>query len=169
VPVTFYADVNQLPKFADYSMKNRTYRYFSGTPLWPFGYGLSYTTFSYEGLTLPSAPVKAGEPIRASVIVTNIGKIAGDEVVQLYLSFPDVPGAPIRALRAFRRVHLAPDESQSLTFVLSPRDLSTVTHAGDIIVPAGKYRVTVGGGQPGSGLPTIDGGFSVIGQVKLPE
>lgn len=169
LPVTFYADVNQLPKFADYSMKNRTYRYFSGTPLWPFGYGLSYTTFSYEGLTLPSAPVKAGEPIRASVIVTNIGKIAGDEVVQLYLSFPDVPGAPIRALRAFRRVHLAPDESQSLTFVLSPRDLSMVTRAGDIIVPAGKYRVTVGGGQPGSGLPTTDGGFSVIGQVKLPE
>src|SRR6185437_4271185 len=99
LPVTFYEDVNQLPNFEDYSMKGRTYRYFTGEPLWPFGYGLSYTTFNYGDLTLPQAPIAAGAPVNATVRVTNTGKLAGDEVVQLYLKFPDVAGAPIRALR----------------------------------------------------------------------
>ena len=87
-------------------MKGRTYRYFEGTPLYPFGYGLSYTTFSYSGLTLPTSPVAAGSPVVAEVTVTNTGKRAGDEVAQLYLSFPDVPGRPLRALRGFQRIHL---------------------------------------------------------------
>jgi len=169
LPVTFYEDVNQLPKFEDYSMKGRTYRYFKGAPLWPFGYGLSFTTFSYSGLTLPRAPIKEGEPIKASVRVTNSGKIAGDEVVQLYLSFPDIPGAPIRALRGFRRIHLAPGASETISFDLSLRDISMVTERGDIIVPAGKYIVSIGGGQPGSGSPGAIGEFSVAGQVDLPE
>ncbi len=169
LPVTFYEDVNQLPKFEDYSMNGRTYRYFRGAPLWPFGYGLSFTTFSYGGLTLPRAPIKEGEPIHASVSVTNSGKIAGDEVVQLYLSFPDIPGAPIRALRGFRRIHLAPGASETISFDLSPRDISMVTERGDIIVPAGKYLVSIGGGQPGSGSPGAVGEFSVAGQVDLPE
>jgi beta-glucosidase len=169
LPVTFYADVNQLPKFEDYGMKGRTYRYFTGTPLWPFGYGLSYTSFSYRGLKLPNAPVHAGSPVRASVEVTNSGKIAGDEVVQLYLSFPDRAGAPIRALRGFRRVHLAPGASQTITFDLKPRDLSMVTPTGDRVVPAGKYNIFVGGGQPGEGIPTVSGEFAVTGEAKLPE
>jgi len=169
LPVTFYEDVEQLPKFEDYSMKNRTYRYFTGKPLWAFGYGLSYTTFSYSGLMLPTDPVKAGQPVRASVTVTNSGKIAGDEVVQLYLGFPDVSGAPIRALRGFRRIHLAPGASETISFDLSARGISMVSSAGDIIVPTGRYAVTVGGGQPGSGLPTVGGDFSVIGEVRLPE
>ena len=169
LPVTFYTDVNQLPKFEDYSMKGRTYRYFTGVPLWPFGYGLSYTTFSYSGLALPKTQIKAGEPVDASVTVTNSGKFSGDEVVQLYLSFPNVDGAPIRALRGFRRVHLAPGASQTVSFELSPRDISMVTSAGDIIVPAGTYELTLGGGQPGSELPTVKGKFAVIGQMRLPE
>jgi beta-glucosidase len=169
LPVTFYEDVHQLPKFEDYSMSARTYRYFKGTPLWPFGHGLSYTTFSYSGLTLPKPAVKAGEPLRASVTVTNSGKVAGDEVVQLYLSFPNVPGAPIRALRGFRRIHLAPGDSQSVAFDLSARDVSMVTEAGDIMVPAGKYELSIGGGQPGLGAPVVSGAFSVAGQLKLPE
>ena len=169
LPVTFYEGVHQLPRFEDYAMKGRTYRYFTGTPLWPFGYGLSYSTFQYRGLKLPTAPVKAGAPLHASVTVTNSGSVAGDEVVQLYLSFPDVSGAPIRALRGFRRVHLAPGASENVAFDLSPRDLSMVNDAGDIIIPAGKFNVSVGGGQPGSGLPTVSGSFSVAGQVKLPE
>jgi beta-glucosidase len=169
LPVTFYEGVDQLPRFEDYSMRGRTYRYFRGTPLWPFGYGLSYTTFQYGRLSLPSAPVKAGAPLHASVTVTNSGRLAGDEVVQLYLSFPDVPGAPIRALRGFKRVHLAPGESENVGFDLSPRDLGMVTDKGDIIVPAGKFGISVGGGQPGSGPPTVSGSFSVAGQVKLPE
>jgi beta-glucosidase len=169
LPVTFYEGVHQLPRFEDYSMKSRTYRYFTGTPLWPFGYGLSYTTFSYSGLMLPAAPVKAGEPVHASVTVANSGKITGDEVVQLYLSFPDVAGAPIRALRGFKRVHLAPGASETVTFDLTPRDISIVTEAGDRIVPAGKYALSIGGGQPGSGLPGVAGTFSVRGHANLPE
>jgi len=169
LPVTFYEGVHQLPRFEDYSMKGRTYRYFTGTPLWPFGYGLSYTTFSYSGLALPRAPVKAGRPIRTSATVTNSGKIAGDEVVQLYLRFPSIAGAPIRALRGFRRIHLSPGASETVSFDLAPRDISMVTEAGDIIVPAGKYAVSIGGGQPGSGLPGVNGEFSVAGQLRLPE
>jgi beta-glucosidase len=169
LPVTFYTDVHQLPNFEDYSMKGRTYRYFTGTPLWPFGYGLSYTSFGYGNLDLPKARVRAGEPLHASVNVTNTGQVPGDEVVQLYLSFPNVAGAPIRALRGFRRVHLAPGQTQAVAFDLKPRDLSMVDDRGNRIIPAGKYTVSIGGGQPGSGLPTIAGDFAVAGQAKLPE
>ncbi len=88
LPVTFYTGVEQLPPFEDYAMKGRTYRYFEGKPLYPFGYGLSYTTFSYSGLTLPKSAIKAGDPLTAEVTVTNTGKREGDEVAQLYLAFP---------------------------------------------------------------------------------
>jgi beta-glucosidase len=150
-------------------MKGRTYRYFTGTPLYPFGYGLSYTTFSYSDLSLPRAEVKAGEPVMAEATVTNTGKVAGDEVVQLYLSFPDVKGAPIRALRGFERVHLAPGASQKVHFELKDRDLSMVTEAGEPIIAEGQYKVSVGGGQPDTGAPTVAGVFSIKGTQKLPE
>jgi len=169
LPVTFYHDVNQLPNFEDYSMQGRTYRYFTGEPLWPFGYGLSYTTFSYGDLTLPKSPIDAGASLDASVKVTNTGKVAGDEVVQLYLRFPDVPGAPIRALRGFRRIHLATGRSQVVRFQLTQRDLSMVTETGNRIVAAGKYTVSVGGGQPGTGAPSVSGTLQVNGQIQLPE
>jgi beta-glucosidase len=169
LPVTFYKDVHQLPHFEDYSMKGRTYRYFEGEPLWPFGYGLSYTTFSYTDLSLPNAPMNAGDPLDASVTVTNSGKLAGDEVVQLYLKFPEVTGAPIRALRGFQRIHLDPGASQKVEFHLNPRDLSMVTDLGDIIVAQGKYEVSVGGGQPGTGALAVSGNFEVNGRLILPE
>jgi beta-glucosidase len=169
LPVTFYKDARQLPPFEDYSMKGRTYRYFEGEPLWPFGYGLSYTAFKYSGLTLPSVPINAGDPLNVTATVTNVGKLAGDEVVQLYLKFPDVPGAPIRALRGFQRIHLAPGASQKVAFHLDSRDLNMVTASGDIIVAQGKYILSLGGGQPGSGAPAVEGGFEVKGQVVLPE
>ena len=169
LPVTFYKDVHQLPHFEDYSMKGRTYRYFEGEPLWPFGYGLSYTRFSYSDLSLPNATISAGDPLDASVTVTNSGKLAGDEVVQLYLKFPDVPGAPLRALRGFQRVHLEPGASQKVEFKLNPRDLSMVNDLGDIIVAQGKYTVSIGGGQPGTGAPSVIGNFDVNGKLMLPE
>ena len=169
LPVTFYKDVNQLPNFEDYSMTGRTYRYFAGDPLWPFGYGLSYTTFSYGDLTLPKAPIDAGAPLDAAVKVTNSGKMAGDEVVQLYLRFPGVPGAPLRALRGFRRIHLAAGRSQRVRFQLTGRDLSMVTETGDRIVAQGTYTVSVGGGQPGTGAPSVSGTFQVNGRIQLPE
>jgi beta-glucosidase len=169
LPVTFYTGVDQLPNFEDYGMANRTYRYFAGKPLYPFGYGLSYTTFGYSILTVPQVAISAGDPLNAAVTVTNTGKVAGDEVVQLYLKFPEVPGAPIRALRGFQRIHLEPGANQKVEFHLNPRDLSMVTESGDIIVPQGKYLLSVGGGQPGTGAPSASGNFEVNGQIFLPE
>ncbi|HEV8494313.1 MAG TPA: glycoside hydrolase family 3 C-terminal domain-containing protein, partial [Candidatus Angelobacter sp.] len=169
LPITFYTGVDQLPPFEDYGMKGRTYRYFEGTPLYPFGYGLSYSTFSYGGLSLPTAAVKAGDPVTAEATVTNTGKVPGDEVVQLYLSFPDVKGAPVRALRGFQRVHLAPGESQKVHFELKDRDLSMVSEAGDPMIAEGQYKVSVGGGQPNTSAPTVEGAFSIKGTQKLPE
>ena len=161
--------MDQLPNFEDYGMANRTYRYFAGKPLYPFGYGLSYTTFGYSNLTLPQAAISPGDPLNAFVTVTNTGKVAGDEVVQLYLKFPEVPGAPIRALRGFQRIHLEPGASQKVDFRLNPRDLSMVTEAGDILVARGKYSLSIGGGQPGTGAQSVSGDFEVNGQIFLPE
>ena len=169
LPVTFYKGIDQLPNFEDYSMRNRTYRYFTGKPLYPFGYGLSYTKFSYSGLTLPTGPVKPTDPVTASVTVTNTGSLAGDEVVQLYLSFPSVKGAPLRALRAFKRVHLEPGASQKVEFTLKNRDLGMVTDVGEPIIAAGKYAVSVGGGQPDTGAPAVAGAFEVTETMALPE
>jgi beta-glucosidase len=169
LPVTFYKDVSQLPPFEDYSMKGRTYRYFEGIPLYPFGYGLSYTTFSYSELTGPNNAVPAGAPVAVEVTVTNTGMKPGDEVAQLYLEFPDVPGAPLRALRAFQRVHLEAGASQRIHFDLSPRDLSMVSEAGEPIVPEGEYAISVGGGQPHSGAKIVSRTFKVKGKLTLPE
>jgi beta-glucosidase len=169
LPVTFYQDVHQLPHFEDYSMKGRTYRYFEGEPLWPFGFGLSYTKFEYRDLATPQKPLNAGDPLDTLVTVTNTGARAGDEVVQLYLKFPDVPGAPLRALRGFQRIHLEPGAHQRVAFHLEPRDLSMVTESGDIIVAQGRYTVSAGGGQPGSAAPSVSASFEVNGQVTLPE
>jgi beta-glucosidase len=168
LPVTFYTGVDQLPPFKDYAMKGRTYRYFEGKPLYPFGYGLSYTTFSYSGLSIPET-VAAGSPLVAEATVTNSGSKAGDEVAQLYLTFPKVAGAPLKALRGFKRVHLEPGASQKVRFELNPRDISIVTEAGDPTVAAGAYTVTVGGGQPDTGAPAVTGKFNVKGSQKLPE
>jgi len=169
LPLTFYTDVSQLPHFEDYSMQGRTYRYFKGKPLYPFGYGLSYSKFSYSGLTLPTEAVKPTDPVKASVTVTNSGSLAGDEVVQLYLSFPDVKGAPLKALRAFKRVHLEPGASQQVEFELKGRDLGMVTEIGNPIVAAGEYKVRVGGGQPGTDAPGEDGSFRIAEQLALPD
>jgi len=169
LPVTFYQDAHQLPPFENYSMQGRTYRYFAGEPLWPFGYGLSYTTFQYSHLTLPAHPIAAGDALEVAVTVTNTGTVAGDEVPQLYLQFPGVRGAPLRALRGFERIHLAPGASRRVEFQLRRRDLSLVTEAGDTIVARGHYTVSVGGGQPGTGAPSVSGALTVDGQIMLPE
>jgi beta-glucosidase len=167
--VTFYKSVDQLPPFEDYSMKGRTYRYFDGAPLYPFGYGLSYTKFSYSGLKVPAGAVSAGSAATVEATVTNTGKIAGDEVAQLYLGFPATAGAPLRALRGFQRVHLEPGASQTVRFVLRPRDMSMVTAAGEPIVADGDYKVSVGGGQPNTEAPAVTASFRVQGTLNLPE
>jgi beta-glucosidase len=169
LPVTFYTGVDQLPNFEDYGMANRTYRYFNGKPLYPFGYGLSYTKFSYSNLSIPNSAVAAGQPLGADVTVTNTGKAAGDEVVQLYLKFPQVKGAPRVALRGFQRIHLEPGASQQVHFDLKPRDLGMATEDGDPIIAEGDYAISIGGGQPDTGAPGVSGHFHIQGQYALPE
>jgi beta-glucosidase len=169
LPVTFYTGVSQLPNFEDYGMANRTYRYITSKPLYPFGYGLSYTTFKFSDLSVPVQPVAAGQSLGADVTVTNTGKVAGDEVAQLYLKFPDVKGAPLVALRGFQRIHLEAGASQKLHFELKSRDLGMVTEDGSPIVAQGDYTISIGGGQPDTVAPAVTGKFHIDSQVDLPE
>ena len=169
LPVTFYTGVDQLPNFEDYGMANRTYRYFAGKPLYPFGYGLSYTTFSYSGLSVPTSAVAAGQPLGADVTVTNTGQSAGDEVVQLYLKFPELKGAPRVALRGFQRIHLEAGASQRVHFDLKERELGIVTEEGNPIIAPGDYTISIGGGQPDTSATVVTGKFHIDGQYVLPE
>jgi beta-glucosidase len=169
LPVTFYAGVADLPAFTDYAMANRTYRYYTGKPLYSFGYGLSYTTFSYSGLKLSTATLTAGETLGVDVDVKNTGKVAGDEVSQLYLTFPGTAGMPRIALRGLARLNLQPGETKTVHFDLSPRDLSSVTVAGDVKVQPGSYTLSVGGGQPGFTKAIATSALAIQGEQKLPQ
>ncbi len=152
LPVTFYRSVDQLPAFTDYAMKGRTYRFFEGEPLFPFGFGLSYTTFAYGNLAVPREAA-AGEPVPVTVEVQNTGKVAGEEVVQVYLKTPQ--GAPIHSLAGFQRVSLAPQERRTVQFTLGPPQLTSVTAAGRRVIDPGTYEIWVGGQQPGRGVTGV--------------
>lgn len=178
LPITFYKSIDQLPRFEDYSMEGRTYRYFKGEPLYPFGYGLSYTKFRYSKLKLSSQRITPQQNIQISVDVENVGERAGDEVVQLYVT--DVAASvpvPIRSLRGVERIHLNPKEKRRVSFTLGPRELSLIDNHGRRVVEPGEYRVAVGGKQPGftgsadavtTGVMT--GRFVVTGKVtEIPE
>ncbi|MGH9501360.1 MAG: glycoside hydrolase family 3 C-terminal domain-containing protein [Terriglobales bacterium] len=169
LPVTFYKGVEQLPPFDDYSMKNRTYRYFEGEPLYPFGYGLSYSKFAYANLKLSATTLSAGDSIDVDADVKNASEREGDEVVELYLSFPKSAGAPRHALRGMTRLHLGAGETRHLHFTLDARDLSEVNSQGDRIVAAGAHRVYLGGGQPETRAAGVEAEFSVSGEQRLPE
>ena len=146
LPLTFYKSVNDLPDFEDYSMENRTYRYFTGTPVYPFGYGLSYTTFQYSSLKLQPSPDKRSVKVTAKI--TNTGKMEGEEVAQLYVSNPRDFVTPIRALKGFKRINLKPGESQTVEFVLTSKELSVVDISGKSVPMKGKVQISLGGGQP---------------------
>jgi beta-glucosidase len=169
LPVTFYASLDQLPPFDDYSMQKRTYRYFHGKPLYGFGYGLSYASFAYSDLRLSSERLQAGQPLTVEVEVRNTAGISGDEVAELYLEYPQSPGAPLRALKGFERVHLAPGEAQHVAFKLNPRDLSQVTEKGEHTIMPGSYTVFVGASQPAEGAPGVEAKFQITGEEKLPR
>lgn len=169
LPVTFYKGAEQLPAFEDYSMAHRTYRYFEGEPLYLFGYGLSYSSFSYSNLKLSKTKLTAGERLQIEAQVANTSKRDGDEVVQVYISFPKVPGAPRRALRGFTRIHLNAGESRSVQFALNDRDLSYVNEAGTRLVGAGKYSITVAGGQPGATAAAVTASFEIQGEQNPPR
>jgi beta-glucosidase len=148
LPVTFYKTVNDLPDFENYNMDNRTYRYFTGKPLFPFGFGLSYTTFKYENLEIPTGgPTNGDLPVK--VKVRNTGKMDGDEVVQLYLTHKNVSQkTPIRALKGFKRINFKAGESKTVEFTLKPNELYMVDDNGLRTVMPGEIEITVGGGQP---------------------
>jgi beta-glucosidase len=169
LPVTFYASLDQVPPFDDYSMQGRTYRYFGGKPLYSFGYGLSYASFVYRNLRLSSEKLQAGQPLSVETDVRNTAGISGDEVVELYLEYPQSPGTPIRALKGFARVHLAPGETRHVAFKLNPRELSQVTEKGEHRIMPGSYTVFVGGSQPMEGARGLAAKLQITGEVKLPR
>ncbi|RPI05487.1 MAG: glucan 1,4-alpha-glucosidase [Ignavibacteriae bacterium] len=146
LPVTFYASVNDLPPFTDYSMTGRTYRYFQGKPLFPFGYGLSYTTFSYDNLQSEKKTVTFNDTASIQVTIKNSGTVDGDEVVQLYVRNPEkVSTSPLRSLKSFRRIHLLAGESKTVTLPLLIKDLRIYDdHTGDLRVFPGTYEIEVG-------------------------
>ena len=150
LPVTFYKSVEDLPAFEEYDITNQTYRYFQGQPLYPFGFGLSYTTFQYGKLKVDQKR-KVGESIKVSVNVKNTGKIAGDEVVQLYVSHENAPvPVPLRSLAGFKRVHLQPGETKTVNFSIPPTSLEVINDRNERVVLPGDYTVSVGGAQPDS-------------------
>jgi beta-glucosidase len=140
LPVTFYTGIGQLPPFTDYAMKGRSYRYFDGQPLFPFGYGLSYSTFEYSGLN--ATRTSRGAEIR--VTVKNTSTRDGDEVVQVYVAGDGSEGSPIRSLRAFQRIHLRAGEGREVDFALDAD-----------AVPAAATEISVGGGQPLGSTPHV--------------
>jgi beta-glucosidase len=149
LPITFPRSLDDVPDFKSYAMKGRTYRYAEKTPLYPFGYGLSYTRFAYRDAAVSSARVRAGDTVMVSATVENVGKVASDEVVQLYVKDLEASCAvPVHDLRGFRRVHLDPAEAQTITFDLAPRDLMMVDASGNRVLEPGRFRAFIGGSQP---------------------
>ena len=169
LPLTFYTGVDELPPFEDYSMANRTYRYFTGKPLYPFGYGLSYSKFEYDNVKLSSNNLQAGDSLQVDADVKNASTRDGDEVAEIYLTFPQLPGVPLRALRGFTRVHIGAGETAHVRLTLNPRDLSHVNPSGDRIIAPGAYTLSIGGGQPGTAAPVKEAQFTITGQAQLPE
>ena len=171
LPVTFYKSVADLPPFDDYKMEGHTYRYFRGQPLYPFGYGLSYTTFGYSNLTVGKTVV-AGKPLQVTADVQNTGKLAGDEVVQLYITDASATVAvPIRNLAGVQRLNLKPGEKRRVSFTISPRQMSVVLDNGKRVIEPGEFVISVGGGQPqqNNKAATVEGRFRVSGSVAVPE
>jgi beta-glucosidase len=144
LPVTFYKSVDQLPDFKKYEMEGRTYRYFKGEPLYPFGYGLSYTTFEYSNLVVSeTSPVQI--PVTVTVDLKNSGKIAGEEVVQIYVSNKSAKSiVPLTALKGFQRVYLKAGEQKTVSFTLNPRDFSVTNTDSKQVVEPGLFEISAG-------------------------
>lgn len=160
LPITFYRSVDQLPPFEQYSMNGRTYRYFTGEPLYPFGYGLSYTSFTYAKPVASAPTIKAGSGARISVELSNTGNRASDEVVQVYVSRVGMD-VPIRSLVAFQRVHLRAGEKQRIAFDLEAKAFSTVNQSGNRAVESGLARIWIGGGQPQTSFAATGAGATL--------
>jgi beta-glucosidase len=167
LPVTFYADIAQIPPFDDYAMANRTYRYFKGQTLYRFGDGQSYTTFTYSNIKLSTKTLKAGTPLTVEADIHNTGTRAGDEVAELYLTPPQTEVSPKLALAGFTRLHLAPGETRHITLTLDPRTLSQVDAQGNRAITPGTYTLHLAGSQPTPTTPSTT--FTITGTQQLPH
>lgn len=150
LPVTFPMSLEQLPPYEDYSMEGRTYRYMKETPMYPFGYGLSYTTFAYSDMRISKNRIRRNESITAEVTVKNSGNVISSEVVQLYLTNPVslVTRTPLFSLRAFEKITLEPGESRKVSFTISPDMLVLINDNGDELIETGDYIIHLGGALP---------------------
>jgi beta-glucosidase len=167
LPVTFYTSVSDLPPFEDYGMRGRTYRYFKGEPLYPFGYGLSYTSFAYSGLQV-SKEQREGDTVDVVVNVKNTGSQAGDEVIQIYVSHLNAPvPVPIRSLKGFQRVHLLPGEERTVEFHIPPDAFSVIDATGRRVILPGEFEISVGGGQPQI-VKDLTAAQTLTSRIRLP-
>jgi beta-glucosidase len=167
LPLTFYRSLDQIPPFDSYAMQGRTYRYFTGKPLYSFGYGLSYTTFAYQNLKVATPSLTAGDSLRVEADVQNTGAKAGDEVVELYLTQPKGYETPRYALVGFTRVHVAAHATAHVSITVDPRTLGQVDAKGNRVIVPGEYRVSVGGAQPDDSTQVQTASFRVTGTKQL--
>ncbi|MDD3078369.1 MAG: glycoside hydrolase family 3 C-terminal domain-containing protein [Paludibacter sp.] len=168
LPVTFPKSADQLPAFQDYSMQDRTYRYMTAEPLYPFGFGLSYTNFSYSNIILSSNIIKKGEVVTATVNITNTGKIAGDEVVQLYISDITAPyPKPLYSLKNFKRIHLIPGETKKISFDITPEMEQQINDKGEKLLKHGQFKIYIGGTSPVPVSATLGATLPVSGILNI--
>ncbi|MHA1508870.1 MAG: glycoside hydrolase family 3 C-terminal domain-containing protein, partial [Promethearchaeota archaeon] len=170
LPVTFYKSIEQLPEFRNYSMEGRTYRYFKDTPLYSFGFGLSYTKFRYSNLSFSIEELDVSETLEVEAEIENIGKYDGEEVIQLYISRKDARfRVPIRELKGFKRVFLKKGQKKKISFKLMPKDFSVVNLDGERFLEPGIITISIGGCQPGYNLEKdglLEKDVSIIGKAK---
>ncbi|MEQ8713922.1 MAG: glycoside hydrolase family 3 C-terminal domain-containing protein [Cyclobacteriaceae bacterium] len=149
LPITFPKSLDQLPPYEDYSMQGRTYRYMTEEPMYPFGYGLSYTSFAYSDISLPESKLKRGQSTEVSCTVTNTGDFPGQEVVQLYLIDEEArASAPLFSLKGVQSIALAPGESQQVVFTITSEMLELIDEQGESILEKGDFTVTIAGSLP---------------------
>jgi len=157
LPVTFYKSTEQLPDFEDYSMKGRTYRYMTEAPLYPFGYGLSYTTFEFGNAQLSSSEIGKDETVKITIPLENKGKIDGDEVVQLYIKNPNDPAAPVKTLKAFERISVKAGSKEITELMLEPSAFYSFNDEKQIMeVRPGKYQILYGNSSADKDLKSIE-------------
>jgi len=169
LPITFPKSLDQLPAYESYAMQGRTYRYMTAEPLYPFGFGLSYATFEYPSVTLSTKKVAKGKPLEVAAVVRNTGKMAGEEVVQLYLTHPPRAGqqVPLFALKHFRRVRLEPGASTTVKFTLTPEELALIDAKGNSVAVAGAITVSVGGSLPSKRSQTLGASAPAVATVVI--